>query len=100
MYASPDLINTLWDKLLSSGKVEPCGLGCRDTLRFEVGLPLYGNELGDDISPLEAGLGVFVKLDKFVCHEYAGCTCTDNNYVIILSHNYFLSNQNPICFYP
>lgn len=64
IYASPDLINTLWDKLLSSGKVEPCGLGCRDTLRFEVGLPLYGNELGDDISPLEAGLGVFVKLDK------------------------------------
>ena len=44
--------------------MEPCGLGCRDTLRFEVGLPLYGNELGDDISPLEAGLGVFVKLDK------------------------------------
>ncbi len=54
----------MWDKLIESGKVEPCGLGCRDTLRFEVGLPLYGNELGDDISPLEAGLGIFVKLDK------------------------------------
>ena len=47
-----------------------------------------------------ANFYVFVKLDKFVCHEYAGCTCTDNNYVIILSHNYFLSNQNPIYFYP
>ena len=47
-----------------------------------------------------ANFYVFVKLDKFVCHEYAGCTCTDNNYVIILSHNYFLSNQNPVYFYP
>lgn len=64
IYASPDLINRMWDELMACGKVEPCGLGCRDTLRFEVGLPLYGNELGDDISPLEAGLGVFVKLDK------------------------------------
>ena len=45
-----------------------------------------------------ANFYVFVKLDKFVCHEYAGCTCTDNNYVIILSHNYFLSNQNPVYF--
>lgn len=64
IYASPGMVNHMWDKLIESGKVEPCGLGCRDTLRFEVGLPLYGNELGDDISPLEAGLGIFVKLDK------------------------------------
>jgi aminomethyltransferase len=39
-------------------------LGCRDTLRFEVGLPLYGDELADDITPVEAGLSMFVKLDK------------------------------------
>ena len=39
-------------------------LGCRDTLRFEVGLPLYGNELTDKISPVMAGLSMFVKLDK------------------------------------
>lgn len=64
VYASHALICRMWDELIASGKAEPCGLGCRDTLRFEVGLPLYGNELGDDISPLEAGLGVFVKLDK------------------------------------
>ena len=44
--------------------VTPCGLGCRDTLRFEVGLPLYGHELSGTISPLEAGLGIFVKTDK------------------------------------
>lgn len=39
-------------------------MGCRDTLRFEVGLPLYGDELTDEISPIMAGLGMFVKLDK------------------------------------
>jgi aminomethyltransferase len=44
--------------------VKPCGLGCRDTLRFEVGLPLYGDELSADITPIMAGLGAFVKLDK------------------------------------
>ena len=49
---------------MGSGSCEPCGLGCRDTLRFEVGLPLYGDELADDITPIEAGLGMFVKLDK------------------------------------
>ncbi|MCM1163982.1 MAG: glycine cleavage system aminomethyltransferase GcvT [Muribaculaceae bacterium] len=64
IYGSPELIGWMWDKLLESGKVEPCGLGCRDTLRFEVGLPLYGDELTDDITPLEASLGVFVKLGK------------------------------------
>ncbi len=64
LYGSPELICRLWDKLIESGKAEPCGLGCRDTLRFEVGLPLYGDELADDITPLEAGLGIFVKFDK------------------------------------
>jgi aminomethyltransferase len=44
--------------------VKPAGLGARDTLRFEAGLPLYGNELSKDITPLEAGLGYFVKLSK------------------------------------
>ncbi|MCM1521151.1 MAG: glycine cleavage system aminomethyltransferase GcvT [Muribaculaceae bacterium] len=64
IYGSPELIGAMWDKIVASGKVEPCGLGCRDTLRFEVGLPLYGDELTDEISPLEASLGYFVKLDK------------------------------------
>lgn len=63
IYASPAAIVDMWDKLTAAG-VQPCGLGCRDTLRFEAGLPLYGDELDDDITPLEAGLGMFVKLDK------------------------------------
>ena len=63
IYASHDYIRQCWDKLIAAG-VQACGLGCRDTLRFEVGLPLYGDELSADISPIMAGLGMFVKLDK------------------------------------
>ncbi|MDO4334397.1 MAG: glycine cleavage system aminomethyltransferase GcvT [Bacteroidales bacterium] len=63
VYGSHDFTVRLWDKLMDAG-VQPCGLGCRDTLRFEVGLPLYGDELADDITPLEASLSMFVKLDK------------------------------------
>ena len=61
IYASHTVINEMWDKLLEAGVV-PCGLGCRDTLRFEAGLPLYGHELSDEITPLEAGLGMFAKV--------------------------------------
>jgi len=64
IYATPYYINECWDKLIASGRCKPCGLGCRDTLRFEVGLPLYGDELSADITPIMAGLGIFVKLDK------------------------------------
>ncbi len=64
IYASHAFTNEVWDKLVGSGEVKLCGLGCRDTLRFEVGLPLYGDELTDEITPLEAGLGMFAKLDK------------------------------------
>ena len=64
IYADSDAINCYWDKLIASGRCKPCGLGCRDTLRFEVGLPLYGNELSAEISPVMAGLSMFCKLDK------------------------------------
>lgn len=57
----------LWNLLLEAGKeygLIPCGLGARDTLRLEAAMPLYGHELTDDITPLEAGLDFFVKLNK------------------------------------
>lgn len=63
IYADPSRIVEMWHSLMAYG-VEACGLGCRDTLRFEAGLPLYGDELADNITPIEAGLGMFVKLDK------------------------------------
>lgn len=52
----------LWEALRAAG-VKPCGLGARDALRMEMGYPLYGHELGLDISPLEAGVGFAVSLE-------------------------------------
>ena len=63
VYAPKDEIVLMWDALVEKG-VQPCGLGCRDTLRFESGLPLYGDELSEKISPVMAGLSMFCKLDK------------------------------------
>lgn len=63
IYAPVEKTRTLWQTLLDAG-VQPCGLGCRDTLRFEAGLPLYGDELSPEISPVMAGLSIFCKLDK------------------------------------
>ncbi|MED9944465.1 MAG: glycine cleavage system aminomethyltransferase GcvT [Hallella sp.] len=64
IYGSHEYIVNQWDKLMESGRCKPCGLGCRDTLRFEVGLPLYGDELSQDISPVMAGFSMFCKFDK------------------------------------
>jgi len=67
IYGSPEAIVALWAVILKTGASEgvvPAGLGARDTLRFEAGLPLYGQELSKDISPLETGLGFVVKVNK------------------------------------
>lgn len=64
----------LWRGLLSAGTAQglvPCGLGARDSLRMEAGMPLYGHELSETITPFEAGLGVFVRplQGKFIGSE-------------------------------
>lgn len=67
IFCSPEEAPGLWDTLLEEGDelgLWPCGLGCRDTLRFEAAMPLYGQEMDDDTTPLEAGLGKYVKFDK------------------------------------
>lgn len=66
IYLAPDDAPAVWQAILDEGKdaVQPIGLGARDTLRFEAGLPLYGHEISADITPLEAKLGFFVKLEK------------------------------------
>jgi aminomethyltransferase len=67
IYLPPARAGALWDELLVRGRpsgLGPAGLGARDTLRFEVGYCLYGHELEEDVSPLEAGIGWTVKLKK------------------------------------
>lgn len=67
LYCAPDQAVALARALLEAGKEEgliPCGLGARDTLRLEAGMPLYGHEMSDEITPLEVGLDFFVKMDK------------------------------------
>ena len=67
LVAPADRIASVWNRCLAVGHVgclQPCGLGARDTLRTEMCFPLYGHELDEQTSPIEAGLGVFVSFDK------------------------------------
>lgn len=67
IYLASEDAPRLWRLLMEHGRDEgliPCGLGARDTLRLEASMPLYGHEMDDTISPKEAGLGMFVKMDK------------------------------------
>jgi len=67
LFTRPGDAEPVWDALATAGAAEgliPAGLAARDTLRLEAGMPLYGNELGPDLTPFDAGLGRVVKLDK------------------------------------
>lgn len=67
LYCACEDAERLWELLLEAGAQDgliPCGLGARDTLRLEAAMPLYGHEMNDAITPLETGLGMFVKLQK------------------------------------
>jgi aminomethyltransferase len=64
LYISSEKINGLWQHLLSFEEVKPAGLGARDLLRLEVGLPLSGSDINETITPLEAGFGNFINFDK------------------------------------
>ena len=70
IYAAPERAEQLWNKLLETGRyghdggILPCGLAARNTLRLESAMSLYGHELSDDITPLEANLGWITKLQK------------------------------------
>ncbi len=67
LYAAAGDGERLFDLLVEAGKpfgLKLCGLGCRDTLRLEAAMPLYGHEMDDTVTPFETGLGNYVKLDK------------------------------------
>jgi aminomethyltransferase len=67
LFVDVERVGEAWDAMLAAGRphgLVPVGLGARDTLRLEAGMPLYGNELGRDTTPYEAGLGRVVKLGK------------------------------------
>ncbi|MFF6846332.1 glycine cleavage system aminomethyltransferase GcvT [Streptomyces antimycoticus] len=67
LFLAPGDAERVWEALTEAGApvgLVPCGLSCRDTLRLEAGMPLYGNELTTDTTPFDAGLGRVVKFDK------------------------------------
>ncbi len=64
LYHAPAYAQKLWDALTANRGVTLAGLGCRDSLRLEVAYPLYGNDIDDQTTPLEAGLGWIVKMKK------------------------------------
>ena len=64
LYFDPAHAAKMWEALMKGARVTPTGLGCRDSLRLEMGMALYGNDIDDTVTPLEANLGWIVKLKK------------------------------------
>lgn len=83
IYTDADRAGEVWDALLAAGKtfdIVPAGLACRDTLRLEAGMPLYGNELDVSVTPFDAGLGrivSFTKPDEFVGRDALAASSQD-----------------------
>ena len=76
---APTMRARLFEAIMAAGRsdgLKPCGLGARDTLRLEAGLPLYGHELDRETSPLEAGLGTFVKFGRGFVGERRSTRCS------------------------
>jgi len=93
----------LWNLLLSTGEAEgcvPCGLGARDTLRLEAGMPLYGHELNDTTTPLEANLKLFTKIEKtdFIAKEALSTPPLKRRIALILSDRGIAREHCPILF--
>jgi aminomethyltransferase len=77
LFLDAERAREVWDAVADAGEdagLRPCGLGARDTLRLEAGMPLYGNELDRDTNPFEANLGRVVKFDKA---EFVGRTALE-----------------------
>jgi aminomethyltransferase len=64
LYFPNEYAEKIWNALMADGNVTPAGLGCRDSLRLEMGMALYGNDIDDTVTPLEANLAWLVKLKK------------------------------------
>src|SRR6185312_7871999 len=75
LYIANDDAVPIWQALMATGEVSPAGLGARDTLRLEMGMALYGNDIDDTVTPLEANLGWLVKLKK---GEFVGSDILNN----------------------
>ncbi|WP_323014321.1 glycine cleavage system aminomethyltransferase GcvT [Devosia sp.] len=69
-----DFATTLWDRLTAEPRVKPAGLGARDSLRLEAGLPLYGHDLDETVSPIEAGLGFALSKRRREAADFPGAT--------------------------
>ena len=105
IYISNDKIIDLWNKLLSSSDfIRPVGLGCRDSLRLEMGYCLYGHELDESINPLEAGLSWITKLDTgFIGSESLSNLKKEKTFdkvwkhveIELLSVDYFFAHNAP-----
>jgi len=93
----------LWNLLLRTGAADglvPCGLGARDTLRLEAGMPLYGHELNDKTTPIEAGLKMFTKLDKdnFIAQEALSLPPEKRRIALVLSDRGIAREHCPILY--